>query len=85
VYACQQPSLADRLNLAVYRMVICWILWEESNWRCEEIPDMFKVRMDADFAAPYGDPMSGRMVYLRQGYRPGIMVNMFGMERAKSK
>ena len=46
---------------------------------------MFKVRMDADFATPYGDPMYGRMIYLRQGNQPGVMVNTFGLERLKSK
>jgi hypothetical protein len=46
---------------------------------------MFKVRMDADFATPFGDPMCGRMIYLRQGNQSGVIVNTLGRERAKSK
>jgi tetratricopeptide (TPR) repeat protein len=57
----------------------------EGRFCVTEIPDMFKVRMDADFATPYGDPMYGRMIYLRQGNQPGVMVNTFGLERLKSK
>jgi len=57
----------------------------EGRFCVTEIPDMFKVRMDADFASPYGDPMCGRMVYLRQGNRSGVIVNTLGRERAKSK
>ena len=57
----------------------------EGRFCVTEIPDMFKVRMDADFATPSGDPMYGRMIYLRQGNQPGVMVNTFGLERLKSK
>ena len=50
-----------------------------------QIPDFFKVRMDADFATPYADPMCGRMIYLRQGKQTGIMVNTFGQELPKNR
>jgi tetratricopeptide (TPR) repeat protein len=57
----------------------------EGQFCVTEIPEMFKVRMDADFATPYGNPMCGRMIYLRQGDRPGVIVNTLGRERVKSK
>jgi len=51
--------------------------------RRRESSDSFCVAHEVRVA--YGDPMYGRMIYLRQGNRPGVMVNKFGLERVKSK
>jgi tetratricopeptide (TPR) repeat protein len=57
----------------------------EGRFSVTEIPNMFKVRMIADFVTPFGNPMCGRMIYLRQGDRSGVIVNTLGRESAKRK
>jgi tetratricopeptide (TPR) repeat protein len=45
-----------------------------------EMPRLFKLRIDSDLSMPYGDPMQGVLIYLGRGGKPGIMVNTLGLE-----
>jgi tetratricopeptide (TPR) repeat protein len=44
-----------------------------------EVPRLFKLRMDSDLSTPYGDPMQGILIYLNQGSKPGILVSTLGL------
>ena len=45
-----------------------------------EAPRLFKLRMNSDLATPYGNPMQGRLIYLNQHLRPGILISTLGLE-----
>jgi len=45
-----------------------------------EAPRLFKLRMNSDLATPYGNPMQGRLIYLNQHPRPGILISTLGLE-----
>jgi len=45
-----------------------------------EAPRFFKLRINSDLATPYGNPMGGKLIYLNQHPRPGILVNTLGLE-----
>jgi hypothetical protein len=43
------------------------------------VPRFFKVRIDSDLSTPYGDPMRGTLIYLRQQSRHGLMISTLGL------
>jgi tetratricopeptide (TPR) repeat protein len=43
------------------------------------VPRFFKVRIDSDLSTPYGDPMRGTFIYLKQQSRPGRMISTLGL------
>jgi tetratricopeptide (TPR) repeat protein len=43
------------------------------------VPRFLKVRIDSDLSTPYGDPMQGTLIYLRQRSRPGLLVSTRGL------
>jgi tetratricopeptide (TPR) repeat protein len=43
------------------------------------VPRFFKVRVDSDLSTPYGDPMQGTLIYLKQRSRSGIMISTLGL------
>jgi tetratricopeptide (TPR) repeat protein len=45
-----------------------------------EVPRFFKLRMESDLATPYGNPMQGKLLYLNQFPRPGILISTLGVE-----
>jgi tetratricopeptide (TPR) repeat protein len=44
-----------------------------------EVPRFFKLRIDSDLSAPYGDPMQGTLIYLNQHPEPGVLVSTLGL------
>jgi len=45
-----------------------------------EVPRFFKLRIESDLATPYGNPMQGKLIYLNQYPRPGILISTLGVE-----
>jgi hypothetical protein len=50
-----------------------------------EVPGFFKLRMESDLATPYGNPMRGKLIYLNQSPRPGILISTLGVEHDGTK
>lgn len=44
-----------------------------------EPPRFFKLRIDSDLSTPYGDPMQGLLIYLRQPQEPDILISTLGL------
>jgi hypothetical protein len=51
----------------------------EGQFVVSEAPSFFKLRMDSDLATPYGAPMQGNLIYLRQRAQPGVLINTMGL------
>lgn len=45
-----------------------------------EVPRFFKLRIESDLETPYGNPMQGKLIYLNQYPRPGILISTLGVE-----
>lgn len=55
----------------------------DGQFSVTHIPRFFKVRVDSDLSTPYGDPMQGTLIYLRQQSRPGLVVSTLGLGARK--
>jgi tetratricopeptide (TPR) repeat protein len=44
-----------------------------------EVPRFFKLRIDSDLSTPYGAPMQGMLIYLKQSQRPDILISTLGL------
>jgi hypothetical protein len=44
-----------------------------------EAPRFFKMRVDSDLSTPYGDPMQGNLIYLKQSPGTDIIVSTLGL------
>jgi tetratricopeptide (TPR) repeat protein len=44
-----------------------------------ETPRFFKLSIDSDLSTPYGDPMQGLLIYLKQSRKSGILVSTLGL------
>jgi len=47
-----------------------------------EVPRFFKLRIDSDLSTPYGDPMQGMLIYLKQSQEPDILISTLGLKAA---
>jgi tetratricopeptide (TPR) repeat protein len=54
--------------------------YHDGRFIVDEAPRFFKIRIDSDFATPYGEPMQGKLIYLSQPKGPGFMVSTLGLE-----
>ena len=51
----------------------------DGQFMVTRVPRFFKVRTDSDLSTPYGDPMQGTLIYLKQRSTPGLMMNTLGL------
>jgi tetratricopeptide (TPR) repeat protein len=51
----------------------------EGQFVVRRVPQFFKVRIDSDLSTPYGDPMQGTLIYLKQPSKPGLMISTLGL------
>jgi hypothetical protein len=51
----------------------------DGQFTVTHVPSFFKVRIDSDFSSPYGDPMQGTLIYLKQRPGHGFMLNTLGL------
>lgn len=54
----------------------------EGRFIINEVPRFFKLRVDCDLSTPYGSPMQGKLIFLNQHPKPGILLNTLGLENS---